>query len=98
MGRIRNASLLVKIGMGVLGTAILGSGAALGIGNKKKRFSGILELESDTLILVHDPSDLENVKHYKLPKKLYETASLLNHKSVRGYTRFGKVEKLDVEK
>ena len=98
MGRIRNAFLPVMIGMGVLGTAILGSGAALGIGNKKKRFSGILELESDTLILVHDPSDLENVKHYKLPKKLYETASLLNHKSVRGYTRFGKVEKLDVEK
>ena len=98
LGRIRNASLSVKIGMGVLSAAVLGSGAALGIGGKKKHISGILELESDTSILIHDPSDPENVKRYKLPKTLYDTASLLNHKQVRGYTRFGKIEKLDVEK
>ena len=97
LGRIRNASLPVKIGMGLLGAGVFGSGAALGIGGRKKRFSGILEMESDTSILIHDPSDPENVKRYKLPKNLYETAALLSQKYVSGYTRFGKVEKLDVE-
>ena len=96
LGRIRNASLPVKIGMGVLGAGVLGSGAALGIGGRKKRFSGILELESDTAILIHDPSDPENVKRYKLPKNLYETAALMSQKYVSGYTRFGKVEKIDL--
>ncbi len=96
LGRIRNASLPVKIGMGVLGLGVLGSGAGLGIGGRKKRFSGILEMESDTTILIHDPSDMENVKRYKLPKDLYETASLLNHKLVSGFTRFGKIEKIDL--
>ena len=97
LGRIRNASLPVKIGMGVLGAGVLGSGAALGIGGRKKRFSGILELESDTAILIHDPSDPENVKRYRLPKTLYDTAALMSQKYVSGYTRFGKVEKLDIE-
>ena len=86
----------MKIGMVVLGTGILGSGAALGIGGKKKRFSGILELESDTSIIVKNPSDPGKVVRYKLSKTLYETASLLNHKLVSGFTRFGKVEKLDI--
>ncbi|MBQ4512051.1 MAG: hypothetical protein II969_03595, partial [Anaerolineaceae bacterium] len=97
LGRIRNASLPVKIAMGVLGAGVIGSGAALGIGGRKKRFSGILELESDSSILIHDPSDSENVERYKLPKNLYETASLLNHKLVSGFTRFGKIEKLDID-
>ena len=83
--------------MGVLGAGVLGSGAALGIGSRKKRFSGILELESDTSILVLDPSDPENVKRYKVPKNLYETASLLNCKRVNGFTRFGRIEKLDID-
>ena len=96
-GMIRNASLPMKIGMGVLGAGVLGSGAALGIGGRKKRFTGILELESDTSILVHDPSDSENVKRYRLPKTLYDTAALMSRKFVSGYTRFGKVEKLDIE-
>lgn len=98
LGRIRSASLPVKIGMGFLGAGILGTGTALGIGGKKKRFSGILELESDTMILIHDPSAPENVKRYKLPNSLYETAALLNRKYVNGFTRFGKVEKLDISK
>ena len=97
LGRIRNASLPVKIGMGVLGAGFLGSGAALAIGGKKKRFAGILELESDTTILVKDLSDPEKEKCYKLPKNLYETACLLNHKRVSGFTRFGKIEKLDID-
>ncbi len=97
LGRIRNTSLPVKIGMGVLGAGVLGSGAALGIGSRKKRFSGILELESDTAILIHDPSDPENVERCKLPKNLYDTAALMSQKYVSGYTRFGKVEKLDIE-
>ena len=80
-----------------LGACVLGSGAALGIGSKKKRFSGILELESDTSILIHDPSNQENLKRFKLPKNLYDTAALMSQKFVSGYTRFGKVEKLDVE-
>lgn len=97
LGRIRNASLPVKIGMGALGAGVLGSGAALGIGSRKKRFSGILEMESDTSILINDPSDSENVERYKLPKNMYETAVLLNHKLVSGFTRFGKIEKLDID-
>ena len=96
LGLIRNASLPVKIGMDVLGAGVLGSGAVLIFGGKKKRFSGILELESDSSILIHDPSDPEIVKRFRLPKNLYETASLLNHKLVSGFTRFGKVEKLDI--
>ncbi len=65
-------------------------------GGKKKSFSGILEMESDKSILIHDPSDPENVKRYKLPKTFYETASLLKHKRVSGFTWFGKIEKLDI--
>lgn len=98
LGRIRSASLPMKIGMGFLGAGILGTGTTLGIGGKKKRFSGILELESDTMILIHDPSAPENVKRYKLPNSLYETAALLNRKYVNGFTWFGKVEKLDISK
>ena len=97
LGRIRNASLPVKIGMGAFSAGVLGSGAALGIGSRKKRFSGILELESDSSILIHNPSELRNVKRYKLPKKMYETACLLTHKRVSGFTRFGKVEKIDLD-
>ena len=96
IGKIRNASVAVKIGMGALGLAIAGSGAALGIGGKKKKFEGILELESDSTILVTDPDDPEKVKRFSLPENLRETAALMNHRHISGYTRFGKVEKLDI--
>ena len=95
-GRIRNASLPVKIGIGILAVGVLGYGAALGIGGRKKHFSGILELESGPSILVKDPSDPEIVKRYRQPKNLYEMASLLIHRQVTGYTRFGKLDGLDL--
>ncbi len=98
IGRMRNASAAVKAGLAGLGLLTAGSGAALAVGGRKKHFSGILELESDTSILLKDLSDPKKEKRYKLPKHLYETASLMNHKPVSGFSRFRRIEKIDITK
>ena len=97
IGRIRNASTGVKAGLAGLGLVTAGSGAALAVGGRKKRFSGVLELESDGVITVKDPEDPSDIKRYRLTKDLYETASLLRTKRVKGSVRFGKVDWIDID-
>ena len=97
IGRIRNASAAVKAGLAGLGLLTAGSGAALAVGGRKKRFSGVLELESDGVITVKDPEKPSDIRRYRLPKDLYETASLLRTKQVKGSVRFGKVDRIDID-
>lgn len=97
LAKFNKAPTALKAGTIGLLALFIGSAAGLGIGGRKKKISGILDIVSENEARITDLSNPENTKVYKLGNNVKQAAAAMNHRKVTGFAQLGKITKLDVD-